>query len=104
MWQKPARLVLDVSAAIQNAVAFLFFCVFSGMLGALLQSCLRHKADLADQVSFGFLALSLSIFYGFQIYGMLAARNSRSHRLKCGVKLLFWFASFLVGCLVVWPA
>ena len=78
-------------------MAFIFFCGFSGGLGFLLQECISKKADWADKMSFGFLAVSMSAVYGFHIYGMLAAQNIRSHRLICGLKLLFCLASFLVG-------
>jgi hypothetical protein len=76
-------------------------CVFSGALGFLLHECVSKKADWADKLSFGFLAVSMSVFYGFLIYGMLAAKRSRSYRLMCGFKLLFYLASFLVGFFVV---
>ena len=101
MWQKPAKLVLEVHDAIQNVIAFIFFCVFSGVLGFLLHECIGKKADWADYLSFGFLAVSMSVFYGLHIYGMLAAKSFRSHRMMCGLKLLFNLASFLVGFFVV---
>ena len=82
-------------------MAFIFFCVFSGALGFLLHECVSKKANWADKLSFGFLAVSMSVFYGFHIYAMLAAKGLRSHRLICGLKLLFYLASFLVGFLVV---
>jgi hypothetical protein len=95
MWQKPGKIVLEVHDAIRNVIAFIFFCVFSGALGFLLQECISKKADWADKISFGFLAVSMLVFYGFHICGMLAAKNVRSHRLMCGLKLLFYLASFL---------
>jgi FtsH-binding integral membrane protein len=101
MWQKPAKVVLEVHDTIQNVVAFILFCVFSGALGFLLQECVIKKADWADKMSFGFLAVSMSVFYGFHIYGMFTAKNIRSHRLMCGLKLLFYLASFLVGFFIV---
>jgi hypothetical protein len=101
MWQKPAKLVLEVHDALRNIMTFIFFCVFSGALGFLLHECVGKKADWADKLSFGFLAVSMSVFYGFHIYGMLAANSFRSHRLMCGLKLLFYLASFPVGFFVV---
>ena len=101
MWQKPAKIILEVHDAIRNVMAFVFFCVFSGALGFLLHECISKKADWTDKLSFGFLAVSMSVFYGFHIYGMLAAKSFRSHRLMCGLKLLFYLASFLVGFFVV---
>jgi hypothetical protein len=101
MWQRPAKLVLEVHDAIQNVIAFIFLCVFSGVLGFLLHECISKKADWADTLSFGFLAVSMSVFYGFLIYGMLAAKSFRSHRMMCGLKLMFCLASFLVGFFVV---
>jgi FtsH-binding integral membrane protein len=101
MWQKPAKTILEVHDAIRNVMAFIFFCVFSGALGFLLHECISKKADWADELSFGFLAASMSVFYGFHIYGMFAAKNFRSHRLMCGLMLLFCLASFLVGFFVV---
>jgi hypothetical protein len=92
---------LEVYDAIRNFIAFIFFCVFSGALGFLLHECIGKKADWADKLSFGFLAVSMSVFYGFHIYGMLEVKSFRSHRLMCGLKLLFYFASFLVGFFVV---
>lgn len=100
MWQKPAKLVLEVHDAIRNVMSFIFFCVFSGLLGFLLHECISKKADWADKLSLGFLAVSMSVFYGFHIYGMLTIKNIRSHRLICGLKLLFYLASFLVGFLL----
>jgi hypothetical protein len=78
-------------------MAFIFFCVFSGALGFLLHEWISKKADWAEKTSFGFLAISMSVVYGFHVYGMLAAKSFRSHRLMCGLKLLFCLASFLVG-------
>jgi hypothetical protein len=101
MWQKPAKVILEAHDAIRNVMAFIFFCVFSGALGFLLHECISKKADSADKLSFGFLAVSMSVFYGFHIYGMLAAKRSRSYRLMCSFKLLFYLASFLVGFFVV---
>lgn len=101
MWQKSAKAVLEIHDAIRNVIAFIFFCVFSGMLGFLLHECLSKKADWADKMSFGFLAVSMSVFYGFYIYGMFARKNSRSHRLFCGLKMLFQLGSFLVGFFII---
>jgi FtsH-binding integral membrane protein len=101
MWQKPAKTILEVHDAIRNAMAFIFFCAFSGALGFLLQECISKKSDWAEKVSFGFLAVSMSVFYGLHIYGMLATESFRSHRLMCGIKLLFCLVSFLVGFLIV---
>jgi hypothetical protein len=103
MWQKPAKIILEVHDAIRNVMAFIFFCVFSGALGFLLRECISKKADWTDKLSFGFLAVSMSVFYGFHIYGLLAAQSFRSHRVMCGLKLLFYLASFLVGFFVVGP-
>ena len=101
MWQKPAKAVLEIHDAIRNVIAFIFFCVFSGMLGFLLHECFSQKADWADKMSFGFLAVSMSVFYGFHIYGMFAAKSFRFHRWMCGLKLLFYLSSFLVGFFIM---
>jgi len=88
---------MEVHDAIRKAIGFVFFCGFSGGLGFLLDECIRKKADWADKVAFGCLAVSMSVFYGFLIYGMLADKSLRSHRLMCGFKLLFFLASFIAG-------
>ena len=101
MWQKPAKAVLAVHDAIQNVVAFVFFCVFSGALGLLLRGCIDKKAGLADKISFVCLAISMSVFYGLYIYGMIAAKSPRATRLKCGLTLLLCLTAFLVGFFIV---
>lgn len=99
MWQKPARIVLEAHETVRGFVGFGFFCVFSGMLGFLLRECLNQKADWADKLSFGLLAMAMAVFYGLHVYGMVAGHGPRSHRILCGIKLFFWLASFIVGIL-----
>jgi hypothetical protein len=104
MWQKPAKAILEAQEALGNIMGFIFFCVFSGMLGALLWECISKKAVWADQLSFALLAISMSVFYGFHIYGIIAARqktkNFRLRRFMLCLKLIFCLASFLVGILI----
>jgi hypothetical protein len=101
MWQKPARAVLNAHHAFQSIIGFVFFCVFSGGLGFLLRHCVSEKVDWPDKISLAFLSVSMAIVYGFHIYGMLAAQSLPSHRWFCGLKLLFWLVSFLVGLFIV---
>src|SRR6266853_2729972 len=101
MWQIAVKTVLEIYDAFLNVIAFIFFCGLSGALGYLLRECIGKKADWADKMSFGFLAVSMSVFYGLHVYGMIAAKTSRSHRLMCGFKLALCLASFLAGFLIV---
>jgi MFS-type transporter involved in bile tolerance (Atg22 family) len=105
MWQKPAKAILEAQEAFRNIIGFIFFCVFSGMLGALLWECISKKAGWADQLSFALLAISMSVFYGFHIYGIIAARqqtkNFRLQRFMLCLKLIFYLVSFLVGIIIV---
>src|SRR5882724_8644700 len=105
MWQKPARALLEIHDAVRKFVAFIFFCIFSGALGFLLRECINNKADWTDKLSLGLLAVSMSVFYGFHVYGVIAARPQtkgfRIQRFMLCLKLLFHLASFLVGFFVV---
>jgi hypothetical protein len=101
MWQKPAKAILVAHEAVKNFMGFIFFCLFSGALGFLLHECISKKADWADKLSFVCLAVSMAVFYGLHLYGMLATSSFRLHRLMCGLKLLFYLASFIVGIFIV---
>jgi len=104
MWQKPAKAILEAQEVFGKIIGFIFFCVFSGMLGALLWECISKKAGWADKLSFALLALSMSVFYAFHIYGIIAARqqaeNFRLQRFMLCLKLVFYLASFLVGIFI----
>ena len=71
------------------------------MLGALLLECISKKAGWADKLSFALLAISMSVFYGFHIYGIIAMKQqSQRFRLKrflAYLQLMFYLVSFLVG-------
>lgn len=101
MWQKPAKAILEAQEAFGKIIGFIFFCVFSGMMGALLWDCINKKAGWADQLSFTLLAVSMSVFYGFHIYGIIVARqqtkNFRLRQFRLCLKLIFFLGSFLVG-------
>ncbi|MFZ0828457.1 MAG: hypothetical protein WAO02_13640 [Verrucomicrobiia bacterium] len=105
MWQKPAKAILEAQEAFKNIIGFIFFCVFSGMLGALFWECISKRAGRADQLSFALLAVSMSIFYGFHVYGIVIARqqteNFRMRRFMLCLKLIFFLVSFLVGIFIV---
>ena len=71
------------------------------MLGALLWECISKKAGWTDKLSFALLAISMSVFYGLHIYGIIASRKqSQRFRLKrfmSYLQLMFYLVSFLVG-------
>jgi MFS-type transporter involved in bile tolerance (Atg22 family) len=105
MWQKPARGILQAKDTIGAFMGFAFFCVMNGMLGALAWVCFNKKAEWTDKVSFGFLAMSMSVFYGFLIFEIILARRRAEknwlHSFVRYLKLAFFLAAFLIGFLVI---
>jgi hypothetical protein len=101
MWQKPAKALLEAHDAVRNFLCFIFFCIFSGGLGFLLRECIDKKADWADKLSLALLTISLSIFCGFHVYGIIAARRQtegfRFRRFVLCLQLMIYLVSFLVG-------
>ena len=71
------------------------------MLGFLLWECISKKAEWVDKLEFALLAISMSVFYGLYIYGIIAtrkqARKFRLQRFMLCLQLIFYLASFLVG-------
>lgn len=105
MWQKPARGILQAHDTISAFLGFAFFCVMSGMLGALSWVCLSKKAEWTDKVSFGFLAMSMSVFYGFHIFGIVMthrrAEKNWQRYFMLYLKLAFFLVAFLIGFFVI---